>query len=92
MWIKARTSKSTAVAAIAALTVALPIVMAGGAAHAFKLPKQITPALRAACEADVRRLCIRTGSTVSSVKSCVRRKFSRLNLNCKMRIVSAGLY
>ena len=77
-------------AMLAAFAVALPMI-APQAAHAFKLPKQVTPALRAACEADVRRLCIRTGSTVSSVKSCVRRKFSSLNFSCKMRIVSAGL-
>ncbi len=60
-------------------------------AAAFKLPKQVTPALRAACETDVRRLCVRRGSTVSTVKSCVRRKFMRLNFNCKMRIIQAGL-
>lgn len=92
MWIKAQTSKTKIPVALAALAVALPVLTAAAPAHAFKLPKQITPALRAACEADVRRLCIRSGSTVSSVKSCVRRKFSRLNLTCKMRIVSAGLH
>ncbi len=92
MWIKVQQPNSTVFAAFAALTMAFAVSAATGPAYAFKLPKQITPALRAACEADVRRLCIRRGSTVSSVKSCVRRKFNRLNLTCKMRIVSAGLY
>lgn len=91
MWIKAHRSKATQAAALAVLSITLPMASLTQPAHAFKLPKQVTPALRAACEADVRRLCIRSGSTVSSVKSCVRRKFSRLNFSCKMRIVSAGL-
>ncbi len=36
-----------------ALTIAMPVIPAE-----LKLPKEVTPALRAACETDVRRLCI----------------------------------
>lgn len=61
------------------------------AAGAYDLPKEVTPAVRAACEADVRRLCIREGSTVASVKSCVIRSFGSLNTTCKLRLVAAGL-
>jgi len=60
-------------------------------ADALELPKEVTPELRRACEKDVRRLCIRKNSTISSVKSCVIANFSRLNVRCKMRLVRAGL-
>lgn len=70
---------------------ALILSSAAQPAAAYKLPKNVTPAVRAACETDVRRLCVRRGSTMTSVKSCVRRKFMRLNFNCKMRILQAGL-
>ena len=85
-----KSSKFTAIAA-KVLFGALVLGSIAQPAAAFKLPKQVTPALRAACETDVRRLCVRRGSTVSTVKSCVRRKFMRLNFNCKMRIIQAGL-
>jgi bifunctional pyridoxal-dependent enzyme with beta-cystathionase and maltose regulon repressor activities len=57
----------------------------------FKLPPQVTPALRAACEADVRRLCIGQKPTVSKVKSCVKSKFLQLGRRCQMQITLAGL-
>ena len=57
----------------------------------FKLPPQVTPALRAACEADVRRLCIGQNPTVSKVKSCVKSKFLQLGRRCQMQITLAGL-
>jgi hypothetical protein len=53
------------------------------AAESFQLPPEVTPALRAACEADVRRLCI--------VKACVTRKFLQLGRRCQMQITIAGL-
>jgi hypothetical protein len=62
-----------------------------GSAHAFDLPKEVTPAIRAACERDVRRLCVRANSTLSSVKTCVVRKFDRLNFDCRFRLMQAGL-
>ena len=58
--------------------------------QALDLPKEVTPAIRSACEKDVRRLCIRRGSTMSSVKACVIRKFKKLNARCQMRLVRAG--
>ena len=57
----------------------------------IQLPPEITPAVRAACEADVRRLCIREGATLETVKSCVMSKFLRLGQRCRNEIASAGL-
>ena len=56
-----------------------------------KLPPEVTPAMRAACEADVRRLCLSSNSTVETVKSCVLEKFTRLGKRCQIEIASAGL-
>lgn len=69
-------------------------VMMIGAATAgdnFKLPPQVTPKLRAACETDVRRLCVGTKPTVAKVKSCVMRKFTQLGRRCQYEIAAAGL-
>ena len=85
-----RNIKSTALT-VKVLLGAIVVSSAAQPASAFKLPRQVTPAVRAACETDVRRLCVRRGSTMSTVKTCVRRKFMRLNFNCKMRILQAGL-
>ena len=57
----------------------------------YQLPPEVTPALRAACESDVRRLCIGENPTVSKVKSCVARKFLQLGRRCQMQITIAGL-
>jgi len=61
------------------------------ASEEIKLPPEVTPALRQACEADVRRLCITSEATVQSVKQCVLSKFLRLGRRCQMEIASAGL-
>jgi len=61
------------------------------AGEGFKLPPEVTPAMRAACEADVRRLCISSNSTVDQVKNCVLSKFMRLGKRCQLEIASAGL-
>lgn len=76
----------TMVAGAAAL---IAIVPAG--AEELKLPPEVTPALRAACETDVRRLCIGESPTVAKVKSCVARKFLQLGRRCQMQITLAGL-
>lgn len=60
-------------------------------ANGFELPKEVTPELRAACERDVRRLCVRPNSSVSSVIACVRSKFARLNFDCRFRLTLAGI-
>lgn len=57
----------------------------------FVLPKQITPAVRAACEGDVRRFCVRKGATVETVKACVYLNFGKLNAKCQQLALSAGL-
>lgn len=61
------------------------------AGEGFKLPPEVTPALRAACEADVRRLCIGENPTVDSVKRCVEQKYGQLGSRCKVQLVAAGL-
>ncbi len=61
------------------------------AAEDFPLPPEVTPALRAACETDVRRLCVGDNPTIEKVRGCVEQKFSQLGTRCKMAIASAGL-
>jgi hypothetical protein len=53
-------------------------LVAANAASAqdFKLPPEVTPQLRAACETDVRRLCIGQNPTVAKVKRWSREVFS----------------
>ena len=60
-------------------------------AEDFQLPPEVTPQLRAACETDVRRLCIGTNPTVAKVKVCVAAKFSQLGNRCKLQLAMAGL-
>jgi hypothetical protein len=70
------------------------LLLVAATAHAqdeIKLPPEVTPALRAACEADVRRLCLTPDATMQSVKQCVLSKFLRLGRRCQMEIASAGL-
>ncbi len=57
----------------------------------IKLPPEVTPSMRAACETDVRRLCIKPGATLESVRDCVLSKFMRLGKRCQIEIASAGL-
>lgn len=66
-------------------------VEAAMAGEAFKLPPEVTPSMRAACEPDVRRLCVKADSTVDQVKNCVLAKFMRLGKRCQFEIASAGL-
>jgi hypothetical protein len=67
-------------------------VLASSAAVAedFQLPPEVTPQLRAACESDVRRLCIGNAPTVSKVKRCVALKFMQLGKKCQVELASAG--
>jgi hypothetical protein len=67
------------------------ISTAANADEKFKLPPEITPAIRAACETNVRALCVTPTSTQSSVVSCVRRNYINLNKNCRNELASAGL-
>jgi hypothetical protein len=61
------------------------------ASNDFVLPKSITPAVRAACESDVRRLCVRKDSTVDTVTACVYLSFVRFNAKCQQLALQAGL-
>ncbi len=82
-------SMSIAVACVA-------LVSAAGAWPArateeLKLPPEVTPKLREACESDVRRLCVGKDPTVAKVKSCVMSKFFSLGRRCQFEIAQAGL-
>jgi hypothetical protein len=74
-------------AAMMAVSFAAPSLMAN---EGFKLPKEVTPAIRAACETDVRRLCIGLNPSLDKVKSCVAAKFSQLGRKCQVELASAG--
>jgi hypothetical protein len=50
----------------------------------------VTPQLRAACETDVRRLCVGESPTISTVKRCVALKFLQLGRKCQVELASAG--
>ena len=60
------------------------------AAEDFKLPKEVTPAIRAACETDVRRLCVGSKPTLDKVMVCVAEKFTQLPRKCQTELASAG--
>ena len=86
----ARMGRVMRFATIVILLVLLPAVPAT-AADTFELPPEVTPVLRAACEADVRRLCIVPESTAGTVRRCVLSKFDQLNKDCQREIRAAGL-
>lgn len=60
------------------------------AQDSIKLPAGITPEMRAACEADVRRLCVDSAPTIAKVKACVAQKFLQLGRRCQVELASAG--
>jgi hypothetical protein len=71
----------------------LTLVSAASASRgeeALKLPPEVTPALRAACESDVRRLCVGPKPTYAKVKRCVAAKFTQLGKRCQIELASAG--
>lgn len=59
-------------------------------AEEFKMPPEVTPQLRAACESDVRRLCIGENPTVAKVKRCVLVKYFQLGKKCQVELASLG--
>ncbi len=68
------------------------LTLAGGSqAEEFQLPPQITPALKAACEGDVRRVCVGENPTYAKVKSCVLANYTQFGKRCKLQIALAGL-
>lgn len=60
-------------------------------AEELKLPPEVTPELRAACESDVRRIgCLGPSPTYAKVKSCVVARYMKLGNKCKMQLALAG--
>ena len=60
-------------------------------AEELKLPPEVTPALRAACERDVRRLgCIDATPTYTKVKNCVISKYMKLGKKCQLELAMSG--
>jgi hypothetical protein len=59
-------------------------------AEELQLPPEVTPSLRAACETDVRRLCIGPQPTVAKVKRCVMMKYFQLGKKCQVELASLG--
>lgn len=56
-----------------------------------KLPPEVTPELRAACESDVRRIgCMGPSPTYDKVKSCVISRYTQLGQKCKVQLAVAG--
>jgi hypothetical protein len=80
--------KRTRVLVLCAALASGPVAEAEGLAG-LKLPPEVTPALRAACERDVRRLCIGKSPTIAKVKRCVVAKFSQLGRRCQFELASA---
>jgi hypothetical protein len=73
------------------LCAAVAVASVAKAEEEFKLPPEVTPSMRAACESDVRRLCIGKSPTVAKVKRCVAAKFMQLGRRCQFELASAGL-
>ena len=65
--------------------------LAATASEEIKLPPEVTPALRAACEADVRRHCIGENPSYDKVRRCVEQKFAQFGNRCRVALVTAGL-
>lgn len=65
-------------------------VSSAAAAEDLQLPPEVTPSLRAACETDVRRLCIGPQPTVAKVKRCVMLKYFQLGKKCQVELASLG--
>jgi hypothetical protein len=78
--------KRSRVVVLCAVLAASPTVNA----EELKLPPEVTPSMRAACETDVRRLCIGTKPTIAKVKRCVAAKFMQLGKRCQIELASAG--
>lgn len=81
--------KTSRIVVLCAALAAGPTAIAGESK--LKLPPEVTPAMRAACERDVRRLCVGRSPTIAKVKRCVVAKFSQLGRRCQMELASAGL-
>lgn len=81
-WVKSAVVASALIASSLTVTVR---------AEDYQLPAEVTPQMKAACETDVRRLCIGTNPTVAKVKICVAAKFTQLGHRCQIQLAMAGL-
>lgn len=55
-----------------------------------ELPSYVTGKMRAACEADVRRHCVKGGKpTYVQMRACVAKNFQKMSNDCQYEIVSA---
>lgn len=75
----------------AGILFAVVSVSTASLAEELQLPPQVTPALRAACEADVRRFCVGQNPTYAKVKSCVLANFTSFGKRCQVQIALAGI-
>lgn len=75
---------------VVVLCLALSASSVAFAEEQLKLPPEVTPSMRAACESDVRRLCVGQNPTFAKVKRCVAAKFTQLGKRCQFELASAG--
>ena len=76
---------------LAAVAAAGFLVSAAARAEDYQLPPEVTPQMRAACEADVRRHCVGAEPTVAKVKRCVMAKFFMFGRKCQVELASLGI-
>lgn len=76
---------------VAVVLSVVTMASAVAAADSVPLPPEVTPALRAACETDVRRMCVGDNPTFAKVKSCVLANYRSFGARCKAQIALAGL-
>ena len=72
-----------------ATAVAMAMPFAATAGEQLKA-EDVPPAIRAACEQDVRRLCASANPTIEGVKTCVAAKFRQLGKRCQIQLALAG--
>jgi hypothetical protein len=77
----------TALALCAATAVTVSVARAE---ENIQLPPEVTPALRAACEGDVRRYCVGANPTMAKVKACVYAKYTQFGKRCQVQMALAG--
>jgi hypothetical protein len=77
--------------AVLSILAFMSVAEASLAEEELKLPPEVTPALRAACESDVRRIgCLGPSPTYAKVKRCVIAKYTKLGMRCRTELALAG--
>lgn len=72
------------------LTAALMLVLATGSLHAQQMSREEAQKLRAACEADIRRLCPGISPGGGRLMACVREKPDQLSRPCAEALKAAA--